>query len=144
MHWHLLTVVLVVAAPAPPEKEKKDEEKIQGTWVVVSAEEGGRVDADKAKDVKLVFDGETVIVKDPRRDEKAKIKLDPAKKPKTIDITPEEKGAPAKVIQGIYELNGDELKLCFTKEGGTRPTEFASKPGGDVSLIVLKREKKEK
>lgn len=144
MHWQLLTVVLVVAAPAPPEKEKKDEDKIQGTWIVVSVEDGGRADADKVG-VKLVFEGDMVTIKDPKHEEKAKIKLDPAKKPKTIDITPGEKGAPAKVVQGIYELNKDELKICFTRGGGgARPTEFVSKAGSDVSLIVLKREKKEK
>src|SRR5271166_1993037 len=107
--WQLWTVVLVVAAPAPPEKEKKDEEKLQGTWVVVSAVNGGRPEGDDVTSAKLEFQGDTVIVHDPRRDEKAKIKLDPTKKPKTIDITPEEAGAPGKVILGIYELNGDEL-----------------------------------
>jgi uncharacterized protein (TIGR03067 family) len=143
MHWQLLTVVLVVAAPAPPEKEKKDEEKIQGTWVVTSVEDGGRAEADKVG-VKFVFEGDAVTIKDPRRDEKAKIKLDPAKKPKAIDITAAEGGGPAKMVQGIYEFNGDELKICFTKGAGGRPTEFVSKPDSNVTLIVLKREKKEK
>ncbi len=137
MHWQLLTVVLVVAAPAPPEKEKKDEDKIQGTWVVVSAE---------LKGAKLEFTGDTVLIYDPRmgHDEKAKIKLDASKKPRTIDITPEKEAGREKTLLGIYELDGDELKLSFAKEEGERPTEFASKPGSNVSLIVLKREKKEK
>jgi uncharacterized protein (TIGR03067 family) len=143
MHWQLLTVVLVVAAPAPPEKEKKDEGKIQGTWVVVSVEKNGRVE-DDGKNVKVEFQGETVIVHDPRHEEKAKIKLDSGKKPKAIDFTPQDTGGPAKTALGIYELNGDDLKLCFATGKGERPTEFVSKPGGDVSLIVLKREKKEK
>jgi hypothetical protein len=42
MHFQLLTVVLLVAAPTPPEKEKTDDEKMQGTWTVVSREMGGK------------------------------------------------------------------------------------------------------
>ena len=45
---------------------------------------------------------------------------------------------------GIYELKDDELKICFAKGGGERPTEFLSKAGTEQSLVVLKREKKEK
>ncbi len=142
MHWQLMTVVLVVAAPAPPEKEKKDDEKIQGTWVVVSVERGGRPD-EEGKKAKVEFQGDTVIIHDPRHEEKAKIKLDPTTKPRSIDITPQGPGD-SKIVLGIYEFNGDELKLCFTMGKEGRPTEFASKPDSEVSLIVLKRVKKEK
>jgi uncharacterized protein (TIGR03067 family) len=145
MHWQLLTVALVVAAPVPAEKEKKDEEKIQGTWTVVSLESGGKkAPDDDVKNVKFVFKDDTVTINDPKREEKAKIKLDASKKPKAIDIQPEDKGGDKKPVLGIYELKDDELKICFAKGGGERPTELVSKAGTEQSLVVLKREKKEK
>jgi uncharacterized protein (TIGR03067 family) len=65
-------------------------------------------------------------------------KLDATKKPKWIDIT---EGDHTNL--GIYELEGDNLKICFP-EGGKdeRSTAFESKPDSvnDI-LIILKREK---
>jgi uncharacterized protein (TIGR03067 family) len=143
MFWQLLTSVLVLAAPAPAEEGKKDAEKIQGTWTVVSMERGGeKGPEDKVKDVKFVITDGLITIKEPKREEKANFKLDPTKNPKTIDFTPE-KGKEG-VAQGIYELKGDTLKLCFTKPGGARPAEFATKAGTEQALIVLHREKKDK
>ncbi len=72
-------------------------------------------------------------------------KLDPSKNPKTIDLE-FTKGAPPgkKYWRGIYAVNGDELKLCV-KQGKDwldekeRPTEFVSKPGSGVALVVFRR-----
>jgi uncharacterized protein (TIGR03067 family) len=144
MHWQLLTVVLVVAAPAPPEKEKKDEEKMQGTWLVVSMVREGTSAADaEFKNVKVTIKDDVLAVKDGDKDEQVTIKLDPTKTPKTIDMATKNKPM-AEQISGIYELKGDDLKICFAKGGGARPTEFASKPGSNDALIVLKREKQTK
>ena len=38
---------------------------------------------------------------------------------------------------GIYELDGDKLKVCFTYPGGQRPKEFSDK----LLMMVWKREK---
>jgi uncharacterized protein (TIGR03067 family) len=142
MHWQLLTAVLVVAAPAPADN-KKDTEKIQGSWTVVSfthaGTEGPNVDVTK---IKVTVKDDTLTINDGRRDEVVKFKLDPAKKPKTIDLTVEAKKD--EQVPGIYELKDDELKICFAKGGGERPTEFASKTGTTHTLIVFKREKKDK
>jgi uncharacterized protein (TIGR03067 family) len=143
MYSHLLTTILVLAAPAPAADGKKDAEKIQGTWTILSMERGGeKGPEDKIKNTKVVITDGLMTIKDPMREERANFKLDPAKNPKTIDFTPE-KGKEG-VVEGIYELKGDTLKLCFTKPGGTRPTEFASKAGTANVLIVLQRDKKDK
>jgi uncharacterized protein (TIGR03067 family) len=61
-------------------------------------------------------------------------RLDTSKTPKQIDLTVTAKGAP--IIKGIYALDGDELRLCFSIMGKDRPTEFASKPGAAEFLIL--------
>jgi hypothetical protein len=45
---------------------------------------------------------------------------------------------------GIYELQGDDLKLCLTITAKDRPTEFAAKPKSGHGFEVLKREKPKK
>jgi uncharacterized protein (TIGR03067 family) len=144
MHWQLLTVILVMAAPAPAEDKKKDEEKIQGAWTIVSLEENGnKVPEDKVKAMKVTIKDNVLALSDGSKEEKVKFKIDASKKPKSIDFFMEgEEGQ----MQGIYELEGDTLKMCWHKEGkeSKRPNEFSSKSGSGHSLVVLKREKKDK
>ena len=45
------------------------------------------------------------------------------------------------VFQGIYALDGDDLKICFAPPGEKRPTEFVTQGGSSEQLVVLKRDK---
>ena len=45
------------------------------------------------------------------------------------------------MITGIYELKGDDLKMCVGMDGD-RPKEFATQAGINTMLFVLKRDKK--
>ena len=61
--------------------------------------------------------------------------VDAGAKPKMIDLT----GFPKPDVKmlGIYELDGNTLKICVGKS--KRPTEFASKPGSKTGVLVLRR-----
>jgi uncharacterized protein (TIGR03067 family) len=144
MHRPLLTAVLIVAAPAPADDKKKDEEKIQGTWTVVSMErEGQKFPDDEVKKMKVVIKDDLLTINNGCRDEQARIKLDAKKKPKALDLMAVKDGKEQGAVPGIYEIDGDNLKLCWDK-GSTadRPTEFATKKRSSTALMVLKREKK--
>ncbi len=47
-----------------------------------------------------------------------------------------------KDVLGIYEQNGDTLKLCLAKTGEARPKTFEAPQGSKIGYLVLKRKKK--
>lgn len=119
-------------------KEKTDAEKILGMWKVVSAMDGG--ENQDTKEV-LTFGKDKITVED--RESKSEwkaYKLEPGKNPKWIDLTTD-----GKTYLGIYELDGDKLKICINEDSDSdrkRPTEFLSKKQTNFTLMVLEREKK--
>lgn len=122
--------------------DKDDLEKLQGTWKLVSLEKDGKKQPEDAiKNFKVIIKDDKFILKDGNTDYEATIKLDTAKKPKTIDLAVKD-GDKAETKKGIYQLDGDDLKLCVAgAPDGERPAEFATKPKAGVGLVVLKREK---
>jgi uncharacterized protein (TIGR03067 family) len=140
MRSALLVVVLVLpvaAAPLPPVSD--DAKLIQGTWTVVSFQSGiDRLPANK-NPTELVVKGDMLTVNLATREEaRGKIKLNMAKKPKELDLTIKE-GNESVSVYFIYELDGDNLKLCWRKPGGTRPTAFTA--DGTNGFMVLKRKR---
>jgi uncharacterized protein (TIGR03067 family) len=123
---------------------EKEFKKFHGVWTFESAEAGGRkTPADDLKGVTLTFAGDKYTVK--RGDEVIQVgtqKLDPSKSPKAIDVTVTEGLNKGAVMLGIYEIDGDTLKVCFDEEGKKRPTEFKSAPGSQTFVNVHKRAKK--
>jgi uncharacterized protein (TIGR03067 family) len=142
----VLVVGLMLAADAPKENDaKKETEKLQGSWRGVSMERGGEVEKERAPQFVLTFDkGQHILKLRDKVHAKGPFKIDPSKSPKTIDLTDttadpsDPSGGKA---WGIYELDGDTLKLC-TLDGKRerRPKGFNTK-GTDVTLVILKREK---
>jgi serine/threonine-protein kinase len=123
---------------------EKEVRKFQGTWTFVSSETGGKkLPADELKGLILTFEGNKHTVK--KGDEVIQVgtqKLDPSKPPKTIDVTMTEGPNKGKVMLGIYEIDGDMLKVCFDLQGKKRPMEFKSAPGSQTFVNVHKRVKK--
>ena len=65
---------------------------------------------------------------------------DAAHKPKQIDSTPDK--MPGKPLLGIYEIEGNRIKVCNAGPGKDRPTAFESKKGSGHTLVIWEREKK--
>src|SRR5262249_7224019 len=120
---------------------------LKGTWTPVSAErDGKKLTAEQLMDIKLVYDGagRASVKKGDQLLFDGAIKIDPTKKPKTLDATQTSEGAnKGKTFLGIYELDGDRLTVCSAEPAGKdRPTAFSSEPGSGYFLRVYKREKK--
>src|SRR5437867_1968026 len=123
---------------------KTEMAKLEGTWAMVSAEKEGRqLPEDIVKGSKRVAkDGVTTVTIDGQPYAKSKFTIDPTKKPKTIDYTLLEGANKGRMQLGIYELDGDTVKFCFTSPGHDRPTDFTTKSGDWRTLSVWKKEKK--
>jgi uncharacterized protein (TIGR03067 family) len=123
---------------------EKEIKKFQGAWTFESSVTGGKeLAAGDLKGLVLIFEGDKHTVK--KGDEVIQVgtqKLDPSKSPKTIDVTMTEGPSKGTVMLGIYEIDGDTLKVCFDAEGKKRPTEFRSAAGSQIFVNVHKRVKK--
>lgn len=125
---------LLIAADAKDD----DLKKLQGSWET-SAVFNGK----KAPDSTVVIKDSTyaVLDKDGKKVEEGTLKLDPSKKPKAIDSTASEGTDKGQTMLGIYEFDGDTIKICFARVGKDRPKEFVSKEGSDTVLFVMKKMK---
>ena len=134
-------VVLFAGADATEEAVKKEMAKLEGAWTVVSAErDGSKASEDVVKKVKITFAKDKLVVKQGDKTIEMSYALDPSKNPKTIDITYLDGDRKGEVSQGIYALDGDNLKICMHR-GSNRPPEFETRADSQRHLIVLKRQK---
>jgi uncharacterized protein (TIGR03067 family) len=143
--WATTALALTCPPAVKAEAVEKELQAFKGTWRLISREvDGKKISEVELKDVILTSDGAgRFSVR--RRDKmivEAAVKLDPTTKPRTIDVTftvGENKG---KTVLGMYEIEGDTLRVCHARPGDERPTEFSAKAGSGRTLIVYKREKK--
>jgi uncharacterized protein (TIGR03067 family) len=117
---------------------------LQGVWIGQSMEaEGKALPAEIAMKMQFKFEGNKFFMKgnfEDGREVECAYKLDPKKSPKHFEFTPPDA---KKTILGIYEIKGDELKVCLRHESSSdgRPTAFATQEGSKLVLIVLKKKK---
>src|SRR5262245_20233624 len=126
---------------------KKEKQKLQGTWEVLDwVNNGEPLPQEEVKLMRVVFAEDNMTMSLPKAVGKREYTytLDPMQKPKAIDTTPNLAKIKTKTATaGIYEFEGDTLRLCLAQFGsGLRPKEFESKAGTGHVLITMKRAKK--
>ncbi|QJW96794.1 hypothetical protein [Frigoriglobus tundricola] len=115
---------------------KNGPEKLKGTWALVSRDfrEGPK----KADGFKLIISDKSFEFHAPNGATKKMgdiSRIEATAKPAQVDL---KNGTDAGL--GIYELNGDDLKLVIRDPGQERATEFKGTSKG--MLFIFKREKK--
>jgi uncharacterized protein (TIGR03067 family) len=143
----MLVALALALALAPDDKEpelaRRDAEAIKGQWLMSKAIVSGEVIASHAGRVRYFFDATSYIKSS---DDKVLVEgeftIDPTRNPKTIDLI---SGSLDSQIhwQGIYEIEGDQLRIAFTGQPHVRPKAFEAKPGVAATghLFMLKRVK---
>jgi uncharacterized protein (TIGR03067 family) len=140
----LATIILVVGAAPKDDANAVDLKKMQGDWMVdTMVKDGIKIPDDDARALfRTVKDDTYSVARFSRVVGKGTFKIDATKKPKTIDSTPAGAADKAQQVLGIYELDGDTLKICNAPQGKDRPTDFEAKQGSEHTLIIWQREKK--
>lgn len=138
-------------SPTPPPKGGTAGKEFNGVWSPVSVWHGG-MDAmpspeDRAVIRLSVANGlySLFYVVDPkegtgRRLATATFDTDP--KANTFVLTFQGGVKNGQKVHGIYELKGDELKVCYTPDTNPKPTKFESAKGSDVFCETWKRVQK--
>jgi uncharacterized protein (TIGR03067 family) len=120
----------------------RDKEKIRGTWRIVSFEPVPK-DPKVLKDARVIITADRLTIRMGETEDQVSYTLDPSKKPKHIDLVlPRDKAG--KRLPGIYQLDGDDLKLYWNADGEARPEAFPKEANKSFRFryLVLKRESK--
>jgi uncharacterized protein (TIGR03067 family) len=140
-----LVLLLLGAETGLPQGSEKDDPKtmdklVEGVWEEASLVRNGK-EVEPLKKGKRVasIKGENFTVRVGEEVFGATIKLDPTKTPKAIDFKPLQGPNKGLTALGIYEVKGDELRICYAEVGKERPAEFGSKEGSHQSLRLYKR-----
>lgn len=118
-------------------------DKLEGKWQCVSAiSDGSPLPEQTVKALLLT------LTRDRYKTEKdsqvlfdSTYTVNPFKNPKHIAMVGTEGDLAGKEALGIYSLEGDILRMCYTMPDGKRPETFESKAGSKAFLIVWRREK---
>jgi uncharacterized protein (TIGR03067 family) len=143
----MLGLALSLSAPAPKEAPKKEAPpSIDGVWVVEKFEGPGPKEVAPGS-VTFAFKDGTIDISEGgvgKKGESAQFTIDYKKTPIEIDISPSRGGqGPDKKVLGIVKFEKEKMTLCFSKDGGTRPTEFTGDKGA-VCIIFNKQKPEEK
>ena len=115
---------------------------LEGTWYVVALEvDGQQMPAEMLATARIVVKGNRFQSLGMSAVYEGKMKLDPSANPRTFDLTFTSGPEKGNTSLAIYELDGDDWRLCLTTRGGGRPNQFATKPGTGHALETLKRGK---
>ena len=144
-----IVIGTLLVRPALSDGPAADDAKaLQGEWRVVAGEREGKKAPEKtvlAALGKLIVEGDEFTLSGKNeRPAKYKIRLDPTKTPKAIDLTIQEGKHKGTTVAGIYALEKDRLRLCLPFAGpdpSARPKDFETKEGDGVMMMTLERAK---
>ena len=139
--------LVALGALAAADTPKPDKEALAGGWRVVACELESKLLPDSVfKDLLYSFekDGKWKLEGGPGfpKAKSGSFTLNPKASPKTIDMVPTDGPYKGKTFQGIYQLEGDELKACFAFPGKDRPKTYLTDAKSGLVLEFWRRRKR--
>lgn len=142
----LLVLLAVIPVPLTAGDKNADHDKMQGRWQLVDAKDSDGLfkKGGFAKHVMVIKGDKMIEEAEAGGKETAQpFQLMPGKDPKWIDFRTGGDGKEGQNRVGIYVIEGDSLKICFSSVAPAqeihRPTSFTTPPGNGWVLLVYKR-----
>ena len=138
----LLSPLAAHALQPADDKAQREEEKLAGTWQVVSVEaDGQNLPANQFRGLKMTFKaGKFTAQKGERDKQEGTYKIDPSKNPKQIDIRHKTGPLAGRDQLAIYSLAGNTLKVCSGGSDKERPDNFLTRGKEGRVLMTLRRQ----
>jgi uncharacterized protein (TIGR03067 family) len=134
----LLFVSVCTAEDAPP----RDGDEFDGVWLAQSAALGGKpLPADFLAKATLTLKSGHYSVNVDGNQDKGTFQADATTDPRQITFSATEGPNKGHILQAIYQRIGDDLLICYGL-GGTRPTDFSSRPDTQDYLVRYSRKPK--
>jgi uncharacterized protein (TIGR03067 family) len=135
----LCPLLLLTFTQDAAEKAKADLKKMQGEWVMETLEINGKSVSKIQESFLIVKDDEYKTRVKKSEPPGFKLKLDPSKDPKHVDMIRDEGGF-QKVYKGIYTFEKGSLKICRgISPEQERPTVFATWPDTGYFVVTWKK-----
>ena len=137
--WPTFVSVLMTLAAMQHQAAHGDEQEppLEDTWTVMSIQhDGQKLPQSNLKGLRFVFKDSTLTMRIAERVlAESDYEVDRSKQPQRIRMT--YAGQPT---LGIYQLDGDDLKICLSGSADAQPDRFASKANtANRMLITLRR-----
>jgi uncharacterized protein (TIGR03067 family) len=140
----IFTSILFLAAISSfADQPPKETPKLDGEWKATAyVEDGEKADRLDKTPIKWAFKGDRVtIIASDQQEFRIKGTFKTAKSGKNIDLSFEGPSGDEKETKapGIYELKGDQLKICYDPAGKKRPEKFDAPAKSKFVFIIFKR-----
>ncbi len=121
-------------------RETADERALEGNWLPVKAELGGKPMPEAVlKTISMnLEDGKYKVMADGHPDN-GTYTVDASTKPKSMTVVGTDGPNKGKTFPCIYEVKGDSLRICYDLSGTKRPEEFKTTEGTKLYLVTYKR-----
>jgi uncharacterized protein (TIGR03067 family) len=138
----LLASAILLAAEKDRKLGGEEAKLLEGTWRLVKGEiHGAALPTDEKHPITLEISGDHYKLTAESPDE-GSVRLFPDKSPKAMDIMGTKGPNKGKTFPAIYELKGDELKVCYDLSGKERPKTFESSSENQHFLAIYERVKR--
>jgi len=118
-----------IAAPVPKNRNANDDGNILGTWDVTERTIGKtKITSTIKMQWKMEAEGKFEMVRNFARNTSTNytFRLDASKTPMHFEYQTSPNSSPN---QGICEINGDVMRICYSRSGKERPTDFTPETG---------------
>jgi len=126
--------------PKPDSARSQAGSTHEGVWAAVAGELGGKKFPDEIlKSFELTLTQDTYYLRSGEAPDRGMLKVDSSKQPMAMDITGTEGPNKGRTILAIYKLEGERLTICYDLSGASRPSEFTTRTGTQLFLVIYAR-----